>query len=72
MNSLWLSNNNFFKNHYFNSLEEDLSTDVCIIGAGIFGTTCAYYLTKLGYKVILLEKDKMGLKTTGNTTRKNY
>lgn len=68
MNSLWLSNNNV--NDNFNSLKEDLSADVCIIGAGIFGTTCAYYLSKLGYKVVLLEKDEIGTKTTGNTTGK--
>ncbi len=70
MNSLWLSNDNFIKNDSFNSLGENLETEVCIIGAGIFGTTCAYYLSKLGYKVVLVEKDKIGSKATGNTTGK--
>jgi len=32
--------------------------DVCIIGAGIAGSTCAYYLSGKGIKVLLLEKKK--------------
>ena len=54
MNSLWLSSN-VLKNK-FKSLDQDVSTDVCIIGAGILGLTCAYYLTKLGYSVDSLTK----------------
>ena len=50
--------------------QNHLETDVCIIGAGAFGLTCAYYLSKLGYKVIVLEKNKIGQKTTGHTTGK--
>ena len=37
MNSLWLSEN---KNDKFESLSNNIETDVCIIGAGIFGMTC--------------------------------
>ena len=48
----------------------DISCDVCIIGGGIFGVSCAYYLSKIGFKVILLEKDKIASKTTGHTTGK--
>ena len=76
MNSLWISDNyekNFFDNKTFEKtppLGEFLKTDVCIVGAGIFGLTCAYYLTKLGYKVTVLEKDNIGKKTTGHTTAK--
>ena len=36
----------------------------------IFGLTCAYYLSKLGLKVIVLEKYLIGEKTTGHTTGK--
>ena len=68
MNSLWLDIN---KNYpHFTNINQNTSTDVCIIGAGILGLTCAYYLTKLGYKVIVLERDKVGYKTTGHTTAK--
>ena len=70
MSSLWLSEK--LKENLFNntSSEFKLDSDVCIIGAGIFGLTCAYYLSKLGYKVIILEKDEIAHKTTGHTTAK--
>lgn len=32
--------------------------DVCIVGAGIAGSTCAYYLAEKGINVLLLEKEK--------------
>lgn len=32
--------------------------DVCIIGAGIAGSTCAFYLAALGIKTVVLEKQK--------------
>ena len=67
MNSLWLSTANS-KN--FETLYTSLNADVCIIGAGIFGLSCAYYLSKAGLKVIVLEKDSIGEKTTGHTTGK--
>ena len=71
MNSLWLSDNNIFKNIDLNTtLEQDFSTDICIIGAGIFGLTCAYYLTKLGFNVTVLEKSDIASKATGHTTGK--
>ncbi len=68
MNSLWLTNQKIFENNFENN--SDIETDVCIIGAGIFGITCAYYLTNLGFKVTVLEKDFVGSKTTGHTTGK--
>lgn len=69
MNSLWLnSDENINK---FNKLDKDISTDVCIIGAGIFGLTCGYYLTKQGFNVVILEKGpEIASKTTGHTTAK--
>lgn len=68
MNSLWLDSNK--KTNTFTSLSNNTETDVCIIGAGIFGLTCAYYLSNLGFKVVVLEKDDIGKKTTGHTTAK--
>ena len=76
MNSLWISNNyekNFFDDKIFQKTPpsgESLKTDVCIVGAGVFGLTCAYYLTKLGYKVNVKKKDNIGEKATGHTTAK--
>ena len=76
MDSLWLSNYNdnkqlhnlSFKN--FSEKNDILETDVTIVGGGIFGTTCAYYLTNLGYKVTIIEKDNIATKASGNTTAK--
>ena len=69
MNSFWLDS--IENKNKFNKLEKDKSTDVCIVGAGIFGLTCGYYLTKQGYNVVLLEKEKdIASKTTGHTTAK--
>ena len=59
MKSLWL-NENIIEN--FSELKENLETEICIIGGGIFGISTAYYLSKHRYKVVLLEKDKIASK----------
>ena len=51
-------------------LRKDEETEVCVIGAGLFGLTTAYYLTELGKKVIVIEKGEIGEKASGNTTGK--
>lgn len=69
MNSFWLDS--IENKNKFNILEKDISTDICIVGAGIFGLTCGYYLTKQGYNVVILEKENdIASKTTGHTTAK--
>ncbi len=69
MHSFWLDS--IENKNKFNKLEKDKSTDVCIVGAGIFGLTCGYYLTKQGYNVVLLEKEKdIASKTTRHNTAK--
>lgn len=68
MNSLWLTENK--NNSKFESLSKNINTDVCIIGAGIFGMTCGYYLSKAGLNVSIMEKNEIGHKTTGHTTAK--
>ena len=72
MNSLWISDSKISENIKSNVIPKSkvIETDICIVGAGIFGLTCAYYLTNLGYKVTILEKYKVGEKTTGHTTGK--
>ena len=70
MNSLWLDS--IEKVKLFSSLSKDVETDICIIGAGIFGLTCAYYLSNLGFKVTVLEKDSIGEKATRSYYSKNY
>ena len=70
VNSLWLSETEPLRNPPDFPSDTILEADVCVIGTGIFGTTCAYYLSKLGFKVILLERNYVGGQTTGHTTAK--
>ena len=70
MDSLWIADSHFSENKNTTSENDFLETDVCIVGAGIFGLTCAYYLSQLGYRVTVLEKYKIGEKATGHTTAK--
>lgn len=51
-------------------LLKEIETEVCIIGGGITGISTAYELVKNGKKVVILERDKLADKTTGNTTAK--
>lgn len=70
MNSLWLCDNYNKKNFLDNPKSDNIESDVCIIGAGIFGLTCGYYLSNLGYTVTILDKSNIGEKATGHTTAK--
>lgn len=40
-------------------LTQNLETDVCIVGSGIAGLTCAYLLLKAGKRVVILEKGEI-------------
>ncbi len=53
-----------------NILNKEEEADVCIIGGGITGISTGYYLSKEGKKVIILDRDKLANKRTGNTTAK--
>ncbi len=41
-----------------------ITTDVAIIGGGIIGCACAYYLCKAGIEVIVVERDEVGCGTS--------
>ena len=41
---------------YINELLQDLESDVIICGAGPAGLCAAYYLSKKGFKVVVLER----------------
>ncbi len=49
----------------FPKLAKDISTDIAIIGAGIAGISCAYYLNQAGYDTIVLEQEEVGSAATG-------
>ncbi|MBR3162605.1 MAG: FAD-dependent oxidoreductase [Clostridia bacterium] len=68
MNSYWIESTEVDVNFF--TLAENLSCDVCIIGAGLFGLTTAYYLSKKGLNVIVLDKSEIGEKVSGHTTAK--
>ncbi|WP_298564068.1 FAD-binding oxidoreductase [uncultured Aliiroseovarius sp.] len=46
-------------------LPERVEADICIIGGGIAGISCAYELTKAGMSVILLEADQIAWGASG-------
>lgn len=52
----------------FPVLEGNRDVDVCIVGAGICGLTCAYTLAKAGKSVVVLDKGAIGGGQTARTT----
>ena len=68
-NSYWISTIEQNKKEY-SKLQDKIEAEITIIGGGLTGLTTAYYLTKLGKNVVLLEKDKICNHTSGNTTGK--
>jgi len=53
---------------YTSPLIENISADVCVIGAGIAGVTTAYLLVKEGRDVVLIDDGPVGGGMTGRTT----
>jgi glycine/D-amino acid oxidase-like deaminating enzyme/nitrite reductase/ring-hydroxylating ferredoxin subunit len=49
-------------------LAEDLTANVCVVGAGIAGVTAAYLLVREGRDVILVDDGPLGGGMTGRTT----
>ncbi len=49
-------------------LNENLKTDVVVVGGGIAGVTIAYNLLRSGKKVVLIEDGFIGSGETGRTT----
>ncbi len=54
----------------FEELNENVDTDVGIVGGGITGITTAYLLAKKGYKVAIIDAEQILTGTTGHTTAK--
>ena len=54
----------------FHTLTKDIRTKVLIIGGGMAGILCAYFLQRSGVDYCLLEADTICSGVTGNTTAK--
>ncbi|MBP3360800.1 MAG: FAD-dependent oxidoreductase [Clostridia bacterium] len=54
----------------FSELDGDKRTDVLIIGGGLCGILCAYFLKRAGVDYILVEGKRIASGITGNTTAK--
>jgi len=50
------------------SLDEDIETDVLIVGGGITGITAAYLLARAGERVVVVDKNTLSQSTTAYTT----
>lgn len=67
MKTLWTD---YEKIPRFPTLEKDLRTSVLIIGGGMTGILCAYFLQQAGVDYCLLEKDTICSGITAGTTAK--
>ena len=65
--SLWIEDS---KKTNYDALNKNEVADVCIIGGGIAGAVTGYLLAKNGINVIILEKDKLCMGVTANSTAK--
>ncbi|MCF6464996.1 FAD-dependent oxidoreductase [Clostridium sp. Cult2] len=52
------------------TLNEDIDVDLVIVGGGLVGISCAYLLQKEGFKIAVLESDKICQGATAHTTAK--
>lgn len=67
MNSIWTET---IKLPHFNPIEGNAKTDVLIIGGGLAGILCAYFLQEKGIDYILAESKTICSGITKNTTAK--
>ncbi len=54
----------------FETLQGDIKTDVLVIGGGLTGLLCGYYLKKRGIDCVIAEADRICSGVSGNTTAK--
>ena len=52
------------------TLDKDIDVDIVIVGGGLAGISCAYLLQKEGYKITVLEADRICQGATAHTTAK--
>ncbi|CAM4280525.1 glycine/D-amino acid oxidase-like deaminating enzyme/nitrite reductase/ring-hydroxylating ferredoxin subunit [Paenibacillus endophyticus] len=66
--SLWMDSTE--KLSIFPALDQNIETDITVVGGGISGITTAYLLIQEGFKVVLVEAGKLLGGTTAHTTAK--
>lgn len=54
----------------FSRVEQDITTDVLIVGGGMAGVLTAYMLERAGVDYLLIEEDRIGSGISANTTAK--
>ena len=67
MDSIWQDTTGL---PHFPSQNGDIKTDVLIIGGGLAGVLCAYWLDKAGVSYVLVEAERIAGGITKNTTAK--
>ncbi len=67
MESIW---NIDAKRPDFDTLKNDIKTDVLVVGGGITGVLCGYMLKNAGVDCVVVEADKICSGITNNTTAK--
>ncbi|MCI9566267.1 MAG: FAD-dependent oxidoreductase [Eubacterium sp.] len=65
--SVWIDGTKLPK---YQKLQGKVKTDVLVIGGGITGILCSYFLKQSGVNTILVEADRICHGVTGNTTAK--
>lgn len=70
MKSYWIKSVEEKDKIKFGTLEENIKTDICIIGGGLTGLSTAYNLSKYKIRTVLIEKDEICKQTSGNSTAK--
>lgn len=65
--SIWKDN---IEEVSYQKLDQDLTTDVLIIGGGMTGISTLYHLRESNLEVLLVEQNKIGMGVTANSTGK--
>lgn len=68
--SIWKASSQ--RGQEYPSLQQNIETDILIIGGGISGMACAALLAKSGKSITLIEGRKIGEGATGNSTGNLY